>query len=241
MFHDLFQMCQVSQSLRTAEEQWHKRQEGRLKGQSCGTSEELQQKVMSLQCQLEQLRREQATLLKAELAGARAAWKRDKQQEISVVQTRSEQMYQTKLQEQHKKQELALLQAKEEADLQKKELLQQVETKLQQIARTREDEWKCQQAEKEQAQRREMKEDFLAELQTALAEVQAQLLGSSRTEQQSVKENVTGRMSEGTLTHVIQTCCIDIVDRAVCQAKKDWKKVCVLIMHSFTVPSATNS
>ncbi|XP_019712635.1 centrosomal protein of 152 kDa isoform X2 [Hippocampus comes] len=216
---------QVSQSLRTAEEQWHKQQEGRLKAQSCGTSEELQQKVVSLQCQLEQLRREQATLLKAELAGAKAAWKRDKQQEISVVQTRSEQMYQTKLQEQHKKQELALLQAREEADLQKKELLQQMETKLQQIMRAREDEWKCQQAEKEQAQRRQMREDFLTELQTALAEVQAQLLGSSRTDQQSLRESGTGRISEGGLMDVIQSCCIDIVDRAVCQAKKDWKKI----------------
>ncbi|XP_051917384.1 centrosomal protein of 152 kDa isoform X2 [Hippocampus zosterae] len=216
---------QVSQSLRIAEEQWHKQQEERLKAQSCGTSEELQQKVVSLQCQLEQLRREQATLLKAELAGARVAWKRDKQQEISVIQNRSEQMYKTKLQEQHKKQELALLQAREEADLQKKELLQQMETKLQRIVRAREDEWKCQQAEKEQAQRRQMREDFLAELQTALAEVQAQLLGSSRTDQQSPRESGKGRMSEGGLTDVIQTCCLDIVDRAVCQAKKDWKKI----------------
>ncbi|XP_037110522.1 centrosomal protein of 152 kDa isoform X2 [Syngnathus acus] len=190
----------VSQALRAAEAEWRKQQQDQ--GQRCGTTKE-QEVVVTLQTQLEQLRREQAALLEAELAGARAAWKRDKQQEISLVQTRSEQMYQTKLQEQHKKQEIALLQT----------------------LRAREDEWRYQQAEKEQAQKRQMREDFLLELQTALAEVQTQLLGTSRTEQQSFTERVRGRVSEGAVTHVIQTCCIDIVDKAVCQAKKEWKKI----------------
>ncbi|XP_077424265.1 centrosomal protein of 152 kDa isoform X2 [Vanacampus margaritifer] len=207
----------VSQALRAAEEQWHKQQQEQLKGQSCVTTEELQEKVVTLQCRVEQLGREQSALLKAELAGARAAWKRDKQQEISIIQNHSEQIHQSKIQEQHKKQELALLQVREEADLQKKELLLQMEAKL--------DEWRCQQAEKEQTQRRQMREDFIEELQSALAEVQTQLLGSARTEQQSVDESGRGRVSEGAVTHVIQARCVDIVDRAVSQAKKDWKKI----------------
>ncbi|XP_061630746.1 centrosomal protein of 152 kDa isoform X1 [Phyllopteryx taeniolatus] len=215
----------VTQALRAAEEQWQKQQKEQQQGEICGTTEDLQGKLVTLQCQLEELRREQAALLKAELAGARAAWKRDKQQEISVVQTRSDQMYQTKLQEQHKNLELALLQAREETDLQKKELLLQMEAQHQQTMRAREDEWRCQRAEKEHAQRRQMREDFLAELQTGLAEVQTHLLGSSWTVRQSVEASERDRMSESDITHMIQSCCIEIVERAVSQAKKDWKKI----------------
>ncbi|XP_077372294.1 centrosomal protein of 152 kDa isoform X2 [Festucalex cinctus] len=215
----------ISQALRAAEEQWHKQQQEQRKGQICGTTEELQDKVVTLQRQVAQLTREQAALLKAELAAARAAWKRDKQQEIAIIQNRNEQIHQSKLQEQHKKQELALLQVREEADLRKKELLLQMEAKLQQTVRAREDEWRCQQAEKEQAQRRRMREEFIEELQTALADVQTQLLGSCWTEQQSVDESGMSRVSEGAVAHAVQTCCVDIVDRAVAQAKKDWKKI----------------
>ncbi|KAF0040975.1 hypothetical protein F2P81_006873 [Scophthalmus maximus] len=213
---------QVSQSLREAEEQWHKKH--RLEEQSSGVqrSEELQEELATLQSQLEQGRREQAALLKAELAGARAAWNRDKQQEISAVQVRSEQAYQTKLQEQHKKLERALEQARADADLEKNELLQQTEAKFQEALRAREEEWRCWHAEKEVSQRRQMRDELIAELQTGMAEVQAQLL------HQQCSEN-TRRASESTAetttTHLIQTSCKDIVSRAISQAKKEWKKI----------------
>ncbi|XP_035497198.2 centrosomal protein of 152 kDa isoform X3 [Scophthalmus maximus] len=212
----------VSQSLREAEEQWHKKH--RLEEQSSGVqrSEELQEELATLQSQLEQGRREQAALLKAELAGARAAWNRDKQQEISAVQVRSEQAYQTKLQEQHKKLERALEQARADADLEKNELLQQTEAKFQEALRAREEEWRCWHAEKEVSQRRQMRDELIAELQTGMAEVQAQLL------HQQCSEN-TRRASESTAetttTHLIQTSCKDIVSRAISQAKKEWKKI----------------
>uniref|UniRef100_A0A8D3AHA6 Centrosomal protein 152 n=1 Tax=Scophthalmus maximus TaxID=52904 RepID=A0A8D3AHA6_SCOMX len=199
----------VSQSLREAEEQWHKKH--RLEEQSSGVqrSEELQEELATLQSQLEQGRREQAALLKAELAGARAAWNRDKQQEISAVQVRSEQAYQTKLQEQHKKLERALEQARADADLEKNELLQQTEAKFQEALRAREEEWRCWHAEKEVSQRRQMRDELIAELQTGMAEVQA---ASEST-------------AETTTTHLIQTSCKDIVSRAISQAKKEWKKI----------------
>ena len=222
-------MCQVSQALREAEKQWRKKQKNQLEEQSSGTQqvEELQEEVAALQTRLEQVRREQAALLKAELAGARGAWNRDKQQEISVVQARSEQVYQTKLQEQRRKLEQALQQAREDADLQKKELLLQMEAKLQHTVGAREEEWRRQHAEKEQAQRRQMREELQAELQTALAEVQAQLLRDPQTNQQGTEDSrrTSGAPSEGTITHIIQTSCKDIVNKAVSQAKKEWKKV----------------
>ncbi|XP_054633053.1 centrosomal protein of 152 kDa isoform X2 [Dunckerocampus dactyliophorus] len=220
----------VSQALKEAEQQWHEQQQEQLRDQNCGAQRvhELQEAVVTLHSQLEQMSREQPALLKAELAGARAAWNRDKQQEISVVQARSEQAYQSRLQEQSKKLELALLQAREEADHQRKELLLQMEAKLQETLRATEDEWRSQQAEKDHTQRQQMREDFLAELQTCLGEVHTQLLSDFRTEamtQQSNEESGRGGMSEGTILHMIHTSCKDIVDRAVSQAKKDWKKI----------------
>ncbi|KAM9352013.1 centrosomal protein of 152 kDa [Symphorus nematophorus] len=220
---------QVSQALREAEEQWHKKQKNQLEEQSSGTQqvEELQEEVAALQTRLEQVRREQAALLKAELAGARAAWNREKQQEISVVQVRSEQVYLTKLQEQRKKLEQALQQAREDAELQKKELLLQMEAKLQQTVGAREEELRCRHAEKEQAHRQQMREELLEELQTALAEVQAQLLRGPKTNHQSTEDSrrTSGSFSDGTITHIIQTFCKDIVNRALSQAKKEWKKI----------------
>ncbi|GAA6221499.1 centrosomal protein of 152 kDa [Lates japonicus] len=219
----------VSQALREAEEQWHKKHKSQLEQQSSGEQrvEELQEEVATLQGQLEQVRREQAALLKAELAGARAAWNRDKQQEISIIQVRSEQVYHSKLQEQHKKLEQVLQQAREDAELQKKELLLQMEAKLQETLRAREEEWRCRHAEKELTQKQQVRDELLAELQTGLAEVQAQLLRDPKTDQQGTENTrrTSGDTSERTITHIIQTSCKDIVSRAISQAKKEWKKI----------------
>lgn len=215
-------MYQVSQALQEAEQQWHMKQKNQLEEQSAGTQrvEELQQEVADLQTQLEQVRREQAALLKAELAAARAAWNRDKQQEIAVVQVRSEQVYRTKLQEQSKKLEQALQQARDDADTQKKELLLQMEAKLQQTLGAREEEWR-------KTQRRQMREELQAELQTVLAEVQAQFLTDLKTDQRDTGDigTTSGAAAEGTITHIIQTSCRDIINRAVSQAKEEWRKV----------------
>lgn len=220
---------QVSQALREAEMQLHKKHNNQLEEQISGTQrvDELQEEVAALQTQLEQVSREQAALLKAELAGARAAWNRDKQQEISVIQARSEQVYQTKLHEQCKKLEQALQHAREDAALQKKELLLQMEARLQQSLRAREEEWRCQHAEKDQSQRRQLRDDLLAELQTSLAEFQAQLLRDPKTDQQGTEDikRTSRDTSEGTIMHIIHTSCKDIVNRAVSQAKKEWKKI----------------
>uniref|UniRef100_A0A3Q4BDL0 Uncharacterized protein n=1 Tax=Mola mola TaxID=94237 RepID=A0A3Q4BDL0_MOLML len=165
--------------------------------QSSGTQrvEELQEVVADLQTQLDQVRREQAALLKAELAGARAAWNRDKQQEISIVQALSEQVYQTKLQEQRTELEQALQQARED-----------------QTVGVREEEWRSQQAEKEEAQRQLMRRELLAELQTGLQGTE-----DIRT--------TSGDTLEGTITQIIRTSCQHIVNSAVSQAKEGWRKV----------------
>ncbi|KAK5619456.1 hypothetical protein CRENBAI_013841 [Crenichthys baileyi] len=211
----------ISQALRKAEEEWHKNQVEQQK------VVELQEALAALKSQLDQATREQAALLKAELAAARAVWYRDKQQEISIIQTRNEQACQTKLQEQCKNLEQAVQEVREDANLQRKELLLQMEAKLQQTVRTREEEWRCQYAEKELAQRQQMKETFLAELHTAVAKVATQLLRPCEIDHQETEDSrsTSGSPSEATITNTIETSCRDMVTRAVSEAKKEWKKI----------------
>ncbi|XP_015234467.1 PREDICTED: centrosomal protein of 152 kDa [Cyprinodon variegatus] len=205
----------VSQALREAEEERHKKQ-----------VEHPQEELAALKSQLEQASREQAALLKAELAAARAAWHRDKQQEISIIQAQNQQAYQTKLLEQCKNLEQAVQGVREDADLQRKELLLQMEAKLQQALRTREEEWRRQYAEKELAQRQQTKEQFLSELQAAVADVSTQLLRPSGAElQQSEDGRSSSRSpSQAAITNIIETACREMVKRAVLEAKKEWKK-----------------
>uniref|UniRef100_A0A3P8U9J8 Centrosomal protein 152 n=1 Tax=Amphiprion percula TaxID=161767 RepID=A0A3P8U9J8_AMPPE len=186
----------VSQALREAEEHWHKKHENELEEHCSGPQrvEELQEELAALQSQLEQMTREQAALLKAELAGARAAWNRDKQQEISIIQVRSEQVFQTKLQEQSRKLEQTLQQIREDT------------------VGAREEEWRRKHEEKDLTQRQQMRGELLAELQTRLTE------GTEDTRKTS------GATSDAAITHIIQTSCRDMISRAVSQAKKEWKK-----------------
>lgn len=222
-------MHQILQVLREAEEQWHRKQRNQLEEQSPGTQrmEQLQEEVADLQTQLEQARQAQAALMKAELAGARATWNRDKQQELSAIQDRIEQAHESKLVAQRRKLEQTLQQAREEAASQKKELLLQMEARLQQILESREEEWKCQSAAKEETQRQQTRGEILTELQAALADVQAQFQMDPRTDQQDSEDIRTnsGTTSEHTITHIIKMSCRDIINAAVSQAKEEWKRV----------------
>lgn len=183
----------------------------KLKEQSSGSprEEELQEEVTDLRTQLELVRKEQVALLKAELAAARATWNRDKRQEVAAVQLRCEQAYQGKLQEQSRKLEQALQQAKEGAARQEKELLLQTEAKL---------------LQRMEEQRQRLRGELLAELRAALADVQVQFLASERADEQG-SSGGGAATSEGSVTHIIQTSCRDAISRAVSQAKDEWRKV----------------
>ncbi|KAM9376046.1 centrosomal protein of 152 kDa [Pholidichthys leucotaenia] len=219
----------VSQALREAEAQWHKKQKSQLEEHSSEQQrvEELQKELAALHRQLEQTAREQAALLKAELAGARAAWNRDRQQEISSIQSRCEKVYQTKLQEQCQQLELTVRQVKEDADLQKKELLLQIEAKVQQTVRAQEEEWRCQAVEKERIQKQQITEEFLAELESVLAEFQAQFRHDPKTDYQGIEDSgrTGGALSEFTIAQIIQTSFKDIFNIGLSQAKKEWNKL----------------
>lgn len=184
----------MSQALREAEEQWSRNQQ---EDQSPGAKrvEELQQELAALKLQLEQASREQAALLRAELAAARALWSRDKQQEVSVIQLRCEEAYHSKLQEQRRK--------------------------LEQAVREREEERGRQRAEAELTRRRQIRDEFIAELQAGLTELQAQLLGQETENQR----RSSGSTSEASITHIIQTSCGELLNRAVSEARRECNKV----------------
>uniref|UniRef100_A0A8C5ETK6 Centrosomal protein 152 n=1 Tax=Gouania willdenowi TaxID=441366 RepID=A0A8C5ETK6_GOUWI len=175
--------------------------------------QELQEKLVLLQSQLEQTSREQAALLKAELAGAQAAWNRDKQQEINKFQAHSEQAYQTKLE-----------QAVQQAELQRKELLQQMEAKLQLTVKTQEEEWRHRFAEREQILTQRMREEFIKKLQTGLAEVQGHIFKDFRQDTEDFMKT-NEEISEASVMHIVQTSCSELLSKAVSQAKEEWKKV----------------
>lgn len=185
--------------------------------------ERLQEEVADLQTQLELVRHEQAALMKAELAAAKATWNRGKEQELSAIQDRMEKAYENKLLEQRRK----LEQQRQEAASHKKALLLQMEARVQQTLETREEEWKCQTSAKEETQRRQTRGEILAELQAALADVQEQFQMDLRTDQQDSEDTGTksGATSEHTVTQIVKMSCRDIVNAAVSQAKEGWKRV----------------
>lgn len=191
--------------------------------------EQLQEEVADLQTQLELVRHEQAALMKAELAAAKATWKRDKQQELCAVQDGVEKAYESKLLEQRRKLEHTLQQQRQEAASQKKELLLQMDARMQQTLETREEEWKCQTSAKEETHRQQTRGEMLAELQAALADVQEQFQRDLRSDQQGSEDIRTkrGATSEHTVTQIIKMSCRDIVNAAVSQAKEGWKRVSV--------------
>ncbi|KAK7891037.1 hypothetical protein WMY93_023000 [Mugilogobius chulae] len=203
----------VSQAVRAAEDRWAKRQRASWGAVSSQQEHELQQTASTLQSQLDQTRKEQAALLKAELSAARAAWNRDKLQEINLVQARSEQAYQSKLQEQQKKLHQALQRVKEEAELEKKDLISQTEARLQQAVESREQELNSYFAEKEKAQMKDLKDEIQAEIQAALAQIQTQLFMKQQGSEEAKKtsreptgghHNNSTFMSEGKLSLVLK-------------------------------------
>ncbi|CAL8325651.1 unnamed protein product [Gadus morhua 'NCC'] len=162
-----------------------------------------------LQGQLEHLKGEQAALLRAELAAARAAWTRDKEQEIASLLAPWREQEQRRLAQ-------ALQRAAEEWQLQKKELLERCEAGLQQALGEREERWRGQLAEGQQAQRRQAREGLLAELDASLAELRKQPHGGT------VKPwaGETG----GTVAQIIASSYRDLTAKALGQAKKEWDK-----------------
>uniref|UniRef100_A0A3P8XHP4 CEP152 CEP63 binding coiled coil domain-containing protein n=1 Tax=Esox lucius TaxID=8010 RepID=A0A3P8XHP4_ESOLU len=193
----------VSLALRAAEEQWleerHRSREGEKEAEGDHRVEELQEEVLrwrQLEEDLKEERVQKATLLKAELAAARASWNRDKQQEISTLQAfQQEQLRRAQEKAQEAKEEVQKL-AREEAERMSKELLQK-EAELKQALRSREEEWRCLEESRGQEQRKRGREEawseVLQEFHVGLKEVQAVLLNGGPYKEKNKVGEVDGR------------------------------------------------
>jgi hypothetical protein len=126
----------------------------------------------------------------------------------------------------------ALQRAAEEWQLQKKELLERCEAGLQQALGEREERWRGQLAEGQQAQRRQAREGLLAELDASLAELRKQPHGGT------VKPwaGETG----GTVAQIIASSYRDLTAKALGQAKKEWDKVSLSVQWQEWWPSVTS-
>ena len=186
-----------------------------------------------LQGQLEQLKVEQAILLRAELAAARAAWTRDKEQEMASLLAPWREQEQQRLGQ-------ALQRAAEGWELQKKELLERCDARLQQALGEGEERCRGQLAEEQQAQRRQAREGFLAELEACLAELRKQPHGGVVKQGEDESGGAGGSGPPDTVAYIVTSSCRDLMAKAVGQAKKEWTKVGLWVQRWGRRPSVTS-
>ncbi|MBN3313388.1 CE152 protein, partial [Atractosteus spatula] len=221
---------QISAVVKAAEERWKKNHLKEMeKLEASSRSAELQEKVLSLQRQLEHRKEEEAALVKAELARARAEWNREKQEEISRIQERNEKDYRSFLDEHRNKLNEAIKSAKEDSERHKNELLLQKEAEIQLHLEGKEKEWAAQQEEKCRVVRQQCEDDMLVETQALLGEIQELLIRSPdklldipETRFNNPKE--TEQYFIGKLRACLQAACQGLVSKAINEARNHWEK-----------------
>ncbi|XP_036391149.1 centrosomal protein of 152 kDa isoform X1 [Megalops cyprinoides] len=214
---------QVSMVLTEAEEQWrqmHLQKLEELESEFGARQAELQEELQFLQRQLEQRQEEEAALLKVELARARASWGQEKQEEAARAQAQNERDYRAFLDEHRGKLEHALALAREEAELQRGELLLQKEADFQRLLRAREEEWSAQHEKEIQVER----EKALAEVRAALAELQDYLLKAPDMQGWHSSTQTFSLGGEGEFKTCVLAGCRDLISKAVTQAQQDGKR-----------------
>ncbi|MBN3296328.1 CE152 protein, partial [Amia calva] len=222
---------QISTVLKAAEERWKKSHQKELEKLEAGSrNTDLQEKVVSLQRQLEHREEAEAALVKAELARARAAWNKDKQEEMNHIQQLNAEDYRSFLEEHRNKLNEVVQLAKEGFERQKTELLLQKEAEFHQLLQEKEEEWHASQEQRLQAEKQLYEERVVAEIQVLLEEIQQLLLKDPnkqplRLENQCNSPKQTRRQCIGKLKACLQAACRDLVSRAINEAKEEWKKV----------------
>ncbi|XP_066557500.1 centrosomal protein of 152 kDa [Amia ocellicauda] len=221
---------QISTVLKAAEERWKKSHQKELEKLEAGSrNTDLQEKVVSLQRQLEHREEAEAALVKAELARARAAWNKDKQEEMNHIQQLNAEDYRSFLEEHRNKLNEVVQLAKEGFERQKTELLLQKEAEFHQLLQEKEEEWHASQEQRLQAEKQLYEERVVAEIQVLLEEIQQLLLKDPnkqplRLENQCNSPKQTRRQCIGKLKACLQAACRDLVSRAINEAKEEWKK-----------------
>ncbi|KAL7867924.1 hypothetical protein SRHO_G00093080 [Serrasalmus rhombeus] len=188
---------QVSSAIKTAEDKWQKALSEKQKELEdyMKRNQELQDKVRSLNTQLERSSEEHTALLKAELSAARVMWSKDKQQEISCLNMQLKAQLEKKLE-----------QAREEA-------FRQGQDDLQMTLRSKEESWRSQETRLREEQQR-VKDHVLAEIKEVLKEIQDVSRGGA--------EDRGSR--EGGLRAKLRDLCRDTLSKAVAHSRQEWEK-----------------
>uniref|UniRef100_H0X8Q6 Centrosomal protein 152 n=1 Tax=Otolemur garnettii TaxID=30611 RepID=H0X8Q6_OTOGA len=142
-----------------AKEKWKSELENMKKNVIPG--KELEEKIQSLQRELELKNEEVPVVIRAELAKAWSEWNKEKQEEIHKIQEQNEQDYRQFLDDHRNKINEVLATAKEDFMKQKTELLHQKETELQTCLDQSRREWTMQEAKRIQLEICQYEEDIL--------------------------------------------------------------------------------
>ncbi|XP_044780925.2 centrosomal protein of 152 kDa isoform X5 [Bubalus bubalis] len=152
---------------------------------------EMEEKIHSLQRELELKNEELPVVVRAELAKAQTEWNKEKQEEIHRIQEQNEQDYRQFLDDHRNKINEVLAAAKEDFIKQKTELLLQKETELQMCLDQSRKEWTMQEARRIQLEIHHHEEDILTVLEFLLKD--------------TLKEQASGSESKP-LLELLSTC-----------------------------------
>ncbi|XP_029392727.1 centrosomal protein of 152 kDa isoform X2 [Mus pahari] len=144
---------------------------------------ELEEKIHSLQKELELKDEEVPVVVRAEVAKARTEWNKEKQEEIHKIQEQNEEDYRQFLEDHRNKINEVLAAAKEDFVKQKTELLLQKETEFQACLDQSRKEWTLQEAQRTQVEICQYEEDILAVLAFLLRDTQLECGGDSQDKQ----------------------------------------------------------
>ncbi|XP_044620863.2 centrosomal protein of 152 kDa isoform X2 [Equus asinus] len=164
-----------------AKEKWKSELENVKKNVIPG--KELEEKIHSLQRELELKNEEVPVVVRAELAKARSEWNKEKQEEIHRIQEQNEQDYRQFLDDHRNKINEVLAAAKEDFVKQKTELLLQKETELQTCLEQSRREWTMQEARRIQLEISQYEEDILTVLEFLLKDAQKEHVSGSENKQ----------------------------------------------------------
>ncbi|KAF6129312.1 centrosomal protein 152 [Phyllostomus discolor] len=217
----------ISFAVSEAKEKWKSELENMKKNVIPG--KELEEKIHSLQRELELKDEEVPVIVRAELAKAWNEWNKEKQEEIRKIQEQNEQDYRQFLDDHRNKINEVLAAAKEDFLKQKTELLLQKETELQTCLDQSRREWTMQEARRVQLEIHQYEEDILTVLELLLEDTQKEHVSGSENKQLSdlvltcSSEWVSVRYFEK-LKACIQKAFQDIVSLLKENAKSEWAK-----------------
>ncbi|VCX30698.1 unnamed protein product [Gulo gulo] len=217
----------ISYAISEAKEKWKNELENMKKSRIPG--KELEEKIHSLQRELELKNEEVPVVVRAELAKARSEWNKEKQEEIHRIQEQNEQDYRQFLDDHRNKINEVLAAAKEDFVKQKTELLLQKETELQTCLDQSRREWAMQEARRIQLEISQYEEDILTVLEFLLKDTQKEHVSDSENKQ--LLELVSTCSSKWVsvqyfekLKACVQKAFRDLLSLAIENANSEWEK-----------------